>query len=274
MANKLIAVTGSTGGILSKLLLMLAKDNYDLLLINRNYKKSLEQKNEILKCYPNINIDIFTLDMNDFDDIKIKIYNLKKIKIDYLILGAAIYKEDIIINDLGYNNIFQVNFVSPYFIARELLDSNTDLKVIVISSVAYNYTNINKIDIPLNNEKRITHIYGNSKRFITFSLMKRYMNQNRVIITHPGVTYTKLTNHYPVFINWFIKLIIKIFLPSNKSSAKNIYYGLTHNTDYLYWIGPSFLGVYGKPKIKKMKITDNEINDIDFISNEIYQKLK
>ena len=271
MKNKVVAITGSTGGILTQVCLGLVKDNYDLILINRNLAKSEEQRNKLLEINPNVNIDILIADMIDIDSVKKVTNELLTRDFDYLILAAAIYNQKVVPTSTGYNNIFTVNFISPYYMAREVLEHKPNVKIITICSVAYKYAPINLDDIDKTSEKRNTHIYGNSKRFLMCSLM----NYHNVIRAHPGVTETKLTSHYPKFINWLIVIGIKLLFPSNKKAARNILYGIDHQTNYLEWIGPSFIDLYGKPKIKKLKkLQQEEIDQIITISEEIYKKIK
>ena len=53
-----------------------------------------------------------------------------------------------------------------------------DSKVVVIGSIAHNYTKYNFNDIQLVSEKRFSKIYGNSKRFLMFSLYKLFENSS------------------------------------------------------------------------------------------------
>lgn len=269
---KTIAITGSTGGILSHVCIELVKKNYNLILINRNLEKSENQKKQLLEIN-NVNIDIIKADMLQLEDVKAVVNELKDIHFDYLILASAIYNVKLKKMDTGYNNVFQVNFVSPYYLANKLLEIKPELQVVVVGSIAYNYQQIDTSDIDLSNSPKQTHIYGNSKRFLMFSLMKKYPNY--VSIAHPGITGTNLTNHYPKWINWFVTFGIKIVFPSNKKAGRNIIYALDHKTGYKEWIGPRTWNLYGKPKIKKIKkIEDTEINQIFEISESIYQNIK
>ena len=50
---------------------------------------------------------------------------------------------------------------------------------------------------------------------------------------------------------------------------------ITTNTPYLMWIGPHIKGIYGKPKVCKIKnIKQNEIDLIYPKANELYEKIK
>ena len=265
--RQVVAITGSTGGILSKVCIQLVLDNYDLVLINRNYAKTIEQRTELLKLN-NVDIDIIVADMSKMKDVKKVSNELKYRKIDYMILSSAIYNVPIEKLDTGYNNVFQVNFLSPYYLINKLIDK--DMKFIIVGSVAYKYQSIDINDIDLSNSKKQTHIYGNSKRYLMFSLM----DNNKVTIAHPGITLTNLTNHYPRWINWLVKIGIKLLFPSNKKASRNILYALNHETMNNEWIGPSIFNIWGKPKIKKIQIDEKEKQKIKENAYNIYKKLE
>lgn len=241
--------------------------NYDLILINRNLEKSLKQKEELLKIKA-VNIDIIIADMQDINDVDKVYQELKNQQFDYLILASAIYNVKLEKSDTNYNNVFQVNFISPYYLVNKLMDK--DIRFIVIGSVAYNYQEIELNDIDLSNSKKKTHIYGNSKRYLMFSLM----DNDKVRIAHPGITLTNLTNHYPKWINWLVKISIKILFPSNKKAAKNIYYALENDTNDNEWIGPRLFNIWGKPKISHISIKEEEKNIIKENALNIYQNME
>ena len=272
--NKKIAITGSTGGIFKELCKKLISDNYDLILVDRNKEKSEENRRELLELKSSANIELLTADMADFNSVKKVTEELKKCDFDYLIIGAAIYNVPLKKLELGYNNVFQVNFISPYYMVKELL-SVKDIKVIVTSSIAYNYEKTKEDDIDFSNNKKASHIYGNSKRFLMFSLMKEYESLDKVRFAHPGITLTKMTNHYPRSINWLVKIGIGLIFPKPKKACLNIYEAIKNATPYMSWIGPKYLNLYGKPTVKKnLKISEEEINSINKMANEIYEKVR
>ena len=269
--QKKVAITGSTGGILSQVCIELVKQNCDLILINRNVEKTEKQKEELLKIN-NVNIDIIKADMSSLNDIDNILDELKNKDFEFLILGSAVYNVPLKKLELGYNNVFQINFISPVYLTNKLLETNKDLNIIVIGSIAYNYTKINEEDIDLSSSKKGTHIYGNSKRYLMSYMMKKY--PENISISHPGITLTNLTNHYPKWINWLVKIGIKLIFPSNKKAARNILYAMNNKTGYMEWIGPKFINLYGRPKIKKIKkLEDKEVNKIYEISEDILKQI-
>ena len=90
-------------------------------------------------------------------------------------------------------------------------------------------------------------------------------------IVHPGVTLTNMTNHYPKAINWLVKMFIKLFFPPPKKACLSVVLGTSKCCNYLEWIGPKIFGVWGTPKISKLKTCNNEeCKEIYEIAENIY----
>lgn len=273
--NKVTAITGSTGGIAQEMVKLLASQNHDLILLNRNIDKTNKQIAELKQINPNINITYHHADMSDINSVKEVISYLKDIHIDYLILNSAIYNVEVKQLNSGYNNIFTVNFISPFLIIKELKEKLDIEKFIVVGSLSYNFSKYISDDVDYSNHNKINKIYGNSKRFLMFSLFKEFEHDQRLVIVHPGIVYTQMTNHYPKWINWFIAGGLQILLPNTKHAAKVLLEGFNKETKYLEWIGPRLFHLYGKGSIHKIKnIKEKEINNIYQESINIYNKLK
>ncbi|MFQ6724114.1 MAG: SDR family NAD(P)-dependent oxidoreductase, partial [Clostridia bacterium] len=258
LSGKYIAITGSTGGLGIEICNHLASINANLILINRNSAKAESQKQQLLNKFPNIKIDIVYADLSSIKSVKTATEILKNIPMDILILNAGIYCVPKVITDSGYNNIFTTNFVSHYYMVKQLmlnLRKSPDGKVIAVGSIAHNYCELNENDIDYSLSPKNSKIYGNSKRFLMFSLYELFKNEDRVelSIVHPGVTFTNITSHYPKVIYELIKYPMKILFPSPRKASLHIVSGVFNSTTYHNWIGPKVLKVWGRPKLSKLK---------------------
>ena len=278
--GKRVVVTGATGGLGREICLMLAELNADITLACRNKEKTNSLINEIKSIYPHTNIEFVELDLNTLSSVddcikKIQAYN----GIDILINNAGIYNVPLKTLDSGYNNVFQVNFVYTYYLTKKLLpelQKKANSTCITLGSVAHNYSKIDPKDIDFSTRKKHSKIYGNSKRFLMFSLYELFKDIKDVnlAIVHPGVTLTNMTNHYPKAINWLVKIFIKLFFPHPKKASLSIIYGSNHNCRYHEWIGPRILNVWGKPKINKLKTcTNQESQEIFSIAENLYNSI-
>jgi len=274
-----IAITGSTGGLGIEVCNHLANLGANLILINRNINKSNQQREQILKLYPNVAIDCVEADLSSFASVKLATDILKKKSIDILILNAGIYAVSRFITDIGYDNVFTTNFVSHYYIVKQLLPvlrKSSIGKVVAVGSIAHNYDKLNAEDIDFKSYSKHSKVYGNSKRFLMFSLYELFKTEKNVklSVVHPGVTFTNITNHYPKLVYAIIKYPMKILFPSPKKASLHIVSGVFNSTDYHTWIGPKILTVWGKPKVSKLKTCSvEESNKIFDIAENIYNNL-
>lgn len=120
LKGKTVAVSGATGGIGIWVCDYLAYLGADLICLDRNADKSNKLIDNLKRKYPNLNAKHITVDLENFGQVKTVAEQLKELDIDYLILNAGAYKIPRHKCDIGYDNVYQINFVSPYYIAREL----------------------------------------------------------------------------------------------------------------------------------------------------------
>ena len=275
--GKTVAISGSTGGIGQELCEYLAYLGANLICLDRNIDKYNQLIDNLKVKYPNLSAKHIALDLENFDLVKNVTEQLKQIDIDYLILNAGAYKIPRHKCDTGFDNVFQINFVSPYYIACELFDSINARggRVVVVSSIAHNYSKIDTNDIDFSTRTAASLVYGNAKRFLTFSLLEKFKNDTTLSIVHPGIAFTNITNHYPKLIFALIKHPMKIIFMKPKKAALSVLYGLFSGCKFNEWIGPWIFNVWGLPKKKKVNTcTLKEAIDIYHISNEIYKKSK
>ena len=280
LTGKRIVITGSTGGIGVNIVTILSDLNANLVLLGRDICKIQNLKNKLLLKHPNIEIEVIDVDLSNFKSVKTCINKLVEYdKIDAIIHNAGIYNVPIQSTDFGFNNVFSVNFLAPYYITKQilpLLEKSDMAKVVIVGSIAHNYSHIDVNDIDFSTRKKPSKIYGNSKRFLMFSMYELFKNKDKVklSVTHPGITSTNMTNHYPKFVYALIKYPMKvIFIPPRKASL-SIIKGVFDNTNYHYWIGPNLLNIWGYPKTRKLKTCSiEESKKIFDIAENIYNKI-
>lgn len=259
LANKRVIVTGATGGLGKELCFYLAKLNANITLACRNQKLAFNLKEQILEKYPSAKIDFVFLDLGNMQSVNKAIETIKEYNgIDVLIHNAGVYNVPIKKLETGFNNIFQINFVSPYYLTKKLLPELKKKKnsvCVVVGSIAHNYSKINLQNIDFSNVKKPSKIYGNSKRFLMFSMFELFKNQKDVslAVAHPGITLTNMTNHYPKAINWLVKIGIKLIFASPQKAVLNLLMGVFTPCNYHEWIGPKIFNIWGKPKKQKLK---------------------
>ena len=157
LANKNVVVTGATGGLGKELCFYLAELNANITLACRNEKLANSLKEDILVKFPETVINFVPLDLGNMQSVNSCIEQLKSLNgIDVLIHNAGVYNVPVKTLDTGYNNIFQINFLAPYYITKQLLpelEKKENSVCLVVGSVAHNYSKLNKNDIDFSSHK-------------------------------------------------------------------------------------------------------------------------
>ena len=273
-----IAVTGSTGGLGRELCAYLASLGADLVLLDRNKQRSERHRDELAErfgvCVSCINVDLEVL-----ESVHSATEALKDKEIDVFIHNAGAYSIPRHKCDTGYDNVYQINFVSPVYMIRELLPTLRERKgrVVAVGSIAHNYSKTDPDDIDFSDRKQSSKVYGNAKRHLMFSLYELFKNEREVTlsITHPGITFTNITAHYPKLIFAIIKHPMKVIFMKPRKAALSIVRGVFESTDECEWIGPRVFDVWGYPKKRLLKTADSaERKEIARIAETVYENLK
>ncbi len=278
LEGKTVAVTGTTGGLGKELCGFLASLGATLILVDRNAEKSNSFANELKNKY-SCSAECITADLEDMDSVKTAATVLLGKPIDIFIHNAGAYSIPRKICKTGYDNVFQINFVSPYYIIKTLLPKLRERrgKAVAVGSIAHNYSKTDSHDIDFSTRKQASMVYGNAKRYLMFSLTKLFENEQEasLSIVHPGISFTGITNHYPKLIFAVIKHPMKVIFMKPKKAGLSILKGCFDETAYSQWIGPRFFDVWGIPKIKMLKTAkEDEIKSIFSNAEKIYYELK
>lgn len=275
--GKTVAISGATGGIGEELCAHLAFLGASLILLDRNTKKSEALISRLKEGYPSLSAEHIRLDLADFSLVKEVTEKLIKSVPDYIIFNAGIYHVERYKCSTGYDNVFQVNFASPYYMTRRLMPfiKAKGGRVIVVGSIAHNYSKTDMSDFQFLTRSKSSLVYGNSKRFLMFSLYSLFGEGASLAVTHPGITFTNITAHYPKLIFAIIKYPMKVIFMKPKTASLSILRGVFEPTRTNEWIGPSLFNVWGLPKKQRIKTcSDDERREIAKKADEIYTELE
>jgi NAD(P)-dependent dehydrogenase (short-subunit alcohol dehydrogenase family) len=275
LKGKTVAISGSTGGIGRELCTFLCLLSARLILIDRSQARSDALRAELLAKFPSASISAYYLDLEDVSAVRKTAEALQSEEIDYLVLNAGAYKIPRSKGENGFENVFNINFVSPYILADALLPQIKARggRVVAVGSIAHNYSKIDVRDVDFSTRNAPSKIYGNAKRYLMYSLWSREEYCDTVNVAHPGITVTNITSHYPKAIYAIIKYPMKlIFMPPRKACL-SILYGLFTDTQKNEWIGPRLFDVWGLPKKRILKTcSQEEAKTISELTKEIYLK--
>lgn len=276
LEGKTVAISGSTGGLGCELCRYLASLGAALVLLDRNPEKSAALEAALKDEFPSVAVSRICVDMADMSSVVVAADELCALEIDHLILNAGAYSIPRYICDTGYDNVFQINFVSPYYLARRLLPALRARggRVVAVGSIAHNYSRTDSADLDFATRRKASLVYGNSKRYLMYSLPALAESACEIAIAHPGITFTGITAHYPKLIFALIKHPMKVIFMSPRRAALSILAGLFADLGEGEWIGPRFFDVWGLPRKKKLRTADaEEIAYIRESAEKIYEKL-
>ena len=254
MNGKTVAISGATGGIGHELCRHLAALGANLLLLDRNSERSNAWIKKLKVDFPSLNARHLRLDLADFETVKSVTEELLQSTPDYLIFNAGAYHVPRYTTSIGHDNVFQINFVSPYYMARTLLPAMKDRggRIVAVGSIAHNYSKIDLDDIEFLTRKESSKVYGNAKRYLMFSLFG-LDKESTVTIAHPGITLTNITAHYPKVIYALIKHPMKVIFMSPRRASLSILAAMVQDAKKNEWFGPRLFDVWGLPKKKLLK---------------------
>ncbi len=274
LSGKTVAISGSTGGLGRELCLYLSYLGAELILLDRNSEKSMRLAEELKAKNPKLVVSHLRADMSDMASVKAAADRLEEEEIDYLILNAGAYSIPRYICDTGYDNVYQINFISPYYMARRLLSGIKERggRVVAVGSIAHNYSKIDERDIDFATRKQSSLVYGNAKRYLTYSLFA--LDDESISVTHPGISFTGITNHYPPAIFALIKHPMKLIFMKPDKACLSILAGMFTDCHSGEWIGPWLFDVWGRPSRKSLRTASPaEAAKIANIAEEIYNKI-
>ena len=259
LAGKTVAITGTSGGLGYELCRYLIMRGARILQMDRNPQRQLKTKEKIRAEFPNAEIEQLTLDLSSMESVRGACAYLASHIPDVLIHNAGAYAVPRFTTDAGLDNVFQINYAAPYYMTRKLLPSLVakGCRVIVVGSIAHTYSHIDESDPEFLKRNRSSLVYGNAKRHLMYAMAALGEESGlHISITHPGITPTNITAHYPKWLYVIIKHPMKwIFMPPRKA-AFSILAGLNMPTPSGKWFGPRIFGVWGLPhlyRLPKMK---------------------
>lgn len=278
LCGKRIAVTGSTGGLGREICAYLASMGASLVLLDRNKTRSRAHGESLVAQY-GVTVEYVTLNLEDLSSASAAVTYLKETGVDVFIHNAGAYSIPRRVCESGYENVYQINFATPYYMIRELLPTLRLRRgrVVAVGSIAHRYSRIDAEDVDFSKRRAASKVYGNAKRYLMFALHELFRDEKDVhfALTHPGITFTNITAHYPKVIFAIIKYPMKVIFMNPARAALSIVYGVFSDTVYGEWIGPAHFDVWGLPKKKRLRSCDTkEREQIAKIAQTVYCRCK
>ncbi len=259
LQGRVVAITGATGGLGRHVVRYLLKANAKIIMLDYS-QESMNNLSQQLKAeFPNAEIECLEIDLNQIRSVNAVVAQIVNRRIDYLVLNAGVYNVPLTTGQLGYNNVFQINFVSQYYLMKQLLPAlqRTNGKVVAVTSIAHNWVKFDENDVDYTKRAKASKVYGNSKRCLTWALSEFFKDRDdvRLSLVHPGITLTPMTNAKN---NKLTGMTMKILFPKAEVAALNIVRGLFVDINCDEWVGPKIAKIWGLPTVSKLPIASAE----------------
>ena len=276
LSGKKIAITGSTGGLGKEICTYLASLGASLYLLDRNETRSSAHKESITSRY-GVNVRCIPLDLEDILSADTAASLLIEEGIDVFIHNAGAYSIPRHICTTGYENVFQINFATPYYMIQRLLPMLRERRgrVVAVGSIAHNYSKTDENDVDFRTRTASSKVYGNAKRYLMFALHELFRDEREVSlsIVHPGITFTNITAHYPKWIFAIIKNPMKVIFMKPARAALSVVQGVFASTGYNRWIGPRWFDVWGLPKDRPLyTCSETERGRMTAIAQQVFTR--
>ena len=251
LAGKCVAISGPTGGLGRELCRYLAGLGAELILLDRNERKSQALQTQLRREYPDVRLSRIPLDLEDPAAVAHAAAELTRRPPDVLILGAGAYSIPRHVCATGLDNVFQIDCASPYCLVQALLPTlrRQRTRVVAVGSIAHTYSHADAHDIDFSGRRAASKVYGNAKRYLMFSLIEQFVGEHEtsLSVVHPGITFTNITAHYPPLLFALIKWPMKVIFMSPRRAALSLLRGVFEPCSGCEWIGPWLFHVWGLP---------------------------
>ncbi len=222
MEKSKIIVTGATGSIgLAAVKSLLSKD-LPVIMACRNVKKADSQRDNLIKEFPNSEIDILELDLNSLASIRAFVEEIKNqgFKVDKLLNNAGIICRDFTVNDDGFETTLAVNYLGPLYLSKLMIPlMDGGFNIVNTVSVTRGVSKLDEHFFDLD-KKRFSQLgtYGKAKYalFLSSLTLSETIKNGNVNLTDPGVVDSNMISMH----RWFDPLADVLFRPFCKSPEK------------------------------------------------------
>ncbi|MEM9218093.1 MAG: SDR family NAD(P)-dependent oxidoreductase [Cyanobacteria bacterium P01_F01_bin.150] len=234
--KKTAVLTGSTGGIGLEISRILAKQGWNLVLVNRSQEKTDIQLEALQKSYPDQEFTGFIANLMDTSDIKRVATEIrsKYTEISALYNIAGFLTDRRVMSPQNIEGHFALNTIAPYVLTQLLrtqlgMDTKGVQKSVVVNFSSSAINAVKEIDVrTLTNPESIGGLmgaYATSKAALTAvsALMKEELLEDGILIqvVDPGPTKTSMTGSSDGM-PWYLLLLRPLLFKSAKIQAQKL----------------------------------------------------
>lgn len=255
-----IVLFGGTGSIGRAMVSNLAQQKNKLWVIGSN-------KDKLRNLKEKYGVSTVLADLATVSGIKCAVEAIAKIsQVDLILFNQGIYEPNKVNDSDGYDINLMVNAFSSYYITKELLSylKTWNTKIVVTSSIS-----IRKAKGIMEVQK-LKNIYRETK-LLQYQLLSLLNKHCEIVFAHPGITPSKIS--YQLH-GKLVGFFLSFFATKPDKACKSILCAVSEEVPLSHWVCPRFLGLFGKPTIKKIKVKKTISKEINLKIKSIEQEFK
>ena len=239
MKDKIVLITGATGGIGKAAATELAKQQFTVIIHGRNQERIQQVCEEIKMTTGNKKVDYLVADLFLIKETKQLIHAFKEkySRLDILINNAGgLMSNERENTSEGIEKTIAVNVITPFLLMNGLMDllkASPDARIINVSSNSHKLNaKPDMNDIQLEKGYHPLRSYGNSKLFLIWisqylakDLKKQGFDHVKVNTLHPGAVATNfgVKSNLGTFMNTLAKMMRPFFRTPEKGADTIVY---------------------------------------------------
>jgi NAD(P)-dependent dehydrogenase (short-subunit alcohol dehydrogenase family) len=239
MKNKVVLITGATGGIGKATAMALAKQGAHIVLHGRDETKAQAAREEIVRATGNNQVDVLVADLFLLGEVRrmADLFKSRYTQLDVLINNAGgIMGTEFETTPEGHEKTMALNLFAPFLLTSLLLDvlqRSEDARIIHVSSSSHSLNaKPDFADMQRTKGYSPLRAYGNAKLFLILTtqylaagLRKNGRTNITVNAMHPGAVATNFAvdSNLGSFLNLFGK-IARRFFKSPEAGADTLIY--------------------------------------------------
>lgn len=234
--RQLAVITGSTGGIGGAIADQLAASGWNLVLVNRNAEKALQQKADLNAAHPGATVDLVQADLMDVEQIKSAAREILAAhpRIDALYNNSGVLTSQRVMSAQGHESNYAVNTLAPYVMLeclRPALKRAADVpKSMIVNTTSAAHNAAKSLDISKLSEPEqiggLTGVYATTKLALTTmgTALAPELEQDGIMLRSvcPGAVVTPMTKTSDAMPGILKFLVPILFNKPDKQAGKMI----------------------------------------------------
>ncbi len=233
MSGKICIVTGSNSGIGKETALALLEMDATVIMVVRNQEKGQKVLNEIISQTGNHSVSLMLCDMSSIASIRsfAKEFRKKYDRLDVLVnnAGAQFSKREV--SPEGFERTFMVDYLAPFLLTYELLDSlkaSAPSRIVNVSSGLAKNGKINFDDLQSLKDYKGMQVYSNAKLMLmmfTYELSRRLEGTGVTAnVLMPGFVATNLgKNSGSLLSSIMFRMVRPMQINAKKGAETSVY---------------------------------------------------